>query len=73
MRISVPLRTSALGLISPEHAAELTADIATEASVTVMHRKQTWLTADFCKAFKDQMNRLFFEKHRRLGARVSSP
>jgi hypothetical protein len=71
--ISVPLRTVALGRISPDYAAEAAADIATDASETVMHSQNEWLTAPYCKAFKDEMNRLFAVRYSGLGARVTSP
>jgi len=73
VRIGMPLRTSALGRISPESAAEMSANIATDASGNVMHRRPEWLTAEFCSAFKDEMLSLFAGRHPRLGARVNSP
>jgi hypothetical protein len=71
--VGMPLRTAVLGRISPEAAAEMTADIATAASTRVMRSRQEWLSAEFCKAFKNEMNLLFFENHRGLGAKVTSP
>lgn len=71
VKIGMPLRTSALGPISPESAAEMSADVATDASQNVMYRRPEWLTAEFCSAFKDEMLSLFVGRHPRLGARVN--
>lgn len=73
MTVGMPLRTLALGQISPESAAEMSADIATAASGDVMHRRPEWLTAEFCQALKDEMLSLFAEHHPYLGARVNLP
>jgi len=67
----MPLRAEVLGRISPDHAAELTAEVATKASTQVMHRQTEWLTADFCRAFREEMLLLFREDHKLLGARVN--
>lgn len=73
IRVGMPLRTAAMGRISPTSAAEMAADLATEASSGVMHRRPDWMTAEFCKAFKDEMNDLFLDRYDRLGARVNFP
>jgi len=73
MRVGMPLRTGGLGRISPETAAEMSADIAPDASGTVMHSREEWLAAEFCLAFKEEMTRLFRRDHPLLGARVNSP
>lgn len=73
MRVGMPLRTGGLGRISPESAAEMSANIATDASGTVMHSREAWLAAEFCVAFKEEMYRLFRRDHPLLGARVNSP
>ncbi|MEZ4302184.1 MAG: hypothetical protein R3B70_45070 [Polyangiaceae bacterium] len=66
----MPLRTEKLGKISAEWAAETSSEVATSASSNVMHSKSSWTAAAFCKAFKDEMNRLFKIGHEGLGARV---
>jgi len=71
--VGMPLRAEVLGRISSESAAVMTADIATTASARVMHRRPAWLTGEYCIAFAAEMNRLFFNNHRELGARVTSP
>ena len=71
--VGVPLRTVALGRVTSEMAAEWSASIATDASKVVMYRQPEWLIAEFCVAFKTEMNRLFSRAHPDLGARVSSP
>jgi hypothetical protein len=69
----MPLRTAAMGRISPASAAEMAAELATEASSEVMHRRPDWMTAEFCEAFKNEMNDLFFSRYTNLGARVNFP
>lgn len=71
INVGMPLRTVKLGQISAEWAAEASANIATDASSTVMHSKDSWTPGAFCKAFKDEMNKLFGSKHEGLGARVT--
>src|SRR4051812_6097274 len=73
MTVGMPLRTVALGLISPESAAEMSANIATDASGVVMHSRPEWLAAEFCQALKIQMLSLFAKRYSQLGARVTSP
>jgi len=63
VRVGMPLRTGALGPVSPESAAEMSAGIATEASGTVIHSRPEWLGAEFCVAFKEEMTRLFRRDH----------
>lgn len=69
--IGMPLRTNAQGSISQEDAAEMSADIATRASSDVMRSRPAWLTAEFCKAFKQEMQAAFDGIHKGLGARVN--
>jgi hypothetical protein len=71
--IGMPLRVAVLGRIAPDSAAEMSADIATDASGVVMHSRPEWLTAEFCQALKVEMQGLFGERHPHLGARVASP
>ncbi|MEZ4308352.1 MAG: hypothetical protein R3F14_09950 [Polyangiaceae bacterium] len=70
LNVGMPLRTEKLGKISAEWAAETSSEVATSASSNVMHSKSSWTVAAFCKAFKDEMNRLFKIGHEGLGARV---
>lgn len=67
----MPLRTKAQGSISQEEAAEMSADIATTVSSVVMHSRPAWLTAEFCGAFKTQMDKAFAKTYKGLGARVN--
>jgi hypothetical protein len=72
VRIQVPLRTEKLGEISPSWAARTSADIATQASTTVMHQQSQWVPAAFCNAWRDEMLRLFHLTYKTLGAKVSA-
>jgi len=73
LTIGMPLRAAAYGQISPVSAAEKSAFVATKASVNVMHRQEEWLTAEFCIAFKDEVNRIFRQDYKGLGARANVP
>jgi hypothetical protein len=73
VKVGVPLRTSAKGQISPGDAAIVTAEIATDASADVMHRKEEWLTGEFCIEFREEMKKLFFKRYSNLGAKVNAP
>lgn len=70
LNIGMPLRTVKLGTISAEWAAETTADVATATSSPVMHSKDSWTAAAFCKTLKDTMNTVFGKGYEGLGARV---
>jgi hypothetical protein len=68
--LGMPLRTKKFGKISPARAAQISADVATSASHTVMHSRGAWLRITFCLAFQDEMNRLFGQDYEGLGARA---
>ena len=71
INVGMPLRTVKMGKITADWAAETSAEIATAASSAVMHSKDSWTPAAFCKAFKDQMNAVFGKSFPNLGARVT--
>jgi hypothetical protein len=71
--VGMPLRAVAYGPVLSNFAAEVAASVATRAPGVVMHLKEEWLTADFCLAFKNEMNKVFREDYERLGAKVSVP
>lgn len=72
--ISMPIRHRIYGVIAPERAAQLTADVADAASSTVMHSQPTWIGGLFCKRFADKMTALFgAAPGGSFGARVTSP
>lgn len=70
LKIGMPLRTVKRGQVSAEWAAETTADVATASSSPVMHSKDSWTPAAFCKTMKDTMNTVFSKGYEGLGARV---
>lgn len=70
LNIGMPLRTDKLGKISADWAAGTSATVATSSSSIVMRSKDSWTPAAFCKAFKDEMLKLFKKDHEGLGARV---
>jgi hypothetical protein len=71
--VGMPLRAVALGRIPPGMAAEMSANVATDASGVVMHSRPSWLGAEFCVALKVEMLSMFAGRHPQLGARVTSP
>lgn len=70
--VGMPLRTMEDGRISPDYAAQVTANIATAAAPATMGLRSEWMTADFCQKFKDVMLNLFQKHHATLGARVQA-
>ncbi|HEX2570804.1 MAG TPA: hypothetical protein VH877_14700 [Polyangia bacterium] len=68
----MPLRTKEDGRISPDYAAQITADVATAATPDTMALRSEWMTADFCQKFKDVMLSLFRKHHATLGVRVEA-
>lgn len=51
IRIDLPIRHHVLGVITPGHAAELSADATTEAASAVMHARPKWIAALYCPLF----------------------
>lgn len=61
-----------LGVITPEHAAEMSAAAAADAaSSVVMHTQPTWIAALFCPKFAVQIMAELNSLN--LGAKVTSP
>jgi hypothetical protein len=48
----------------------MAASMATKSSKEVMHRQEAWMTAEFCTAVILEMNKVFREEYKGLGARV---
>jgi hypothetical protein len=67
--VGLPIRAERYGTISPAHASEMTAEMATEAS-EVIHERPEWVTAAFCHAFTDRMKKLFDARYPKMGVRV---
>jgi hypothetical protein len=70
--VGMPLRTKMAGKISPDYAAQVTADIATVAAPITMRLRAEWMAADFCKRFRDTMLDQFETHYKALGARVEA-
>lgn len=66
--VGMPLRTEHAGRISPEYAAQITADVATEATPRVMQRQSQWMPVAFCIQFGVEMRKLFGEHYSTVGA-----
>jgi hypothetical protein len=72
--IDMPIRHRLYGIITPERAAELSADVADVASSSVMNSQPQWIGGLFCKRFADKMTALFTTAPGgSFGARVTSP
>ncbi|MEO7330656.1 MAG: hypothetical protein ABI193_18925 [Minicystis sp.] len=69
--VGVVIRSEYYKTISPEYAAEATAEVLTDASSLTMHTKDAWIAALFCSKLKDKMNAVFGEQYPSLGARVT--
>jgi hypothetical protein len=70
MIIGMPVRAKAYGPISPRRAANITAPIATVASMDVMHSRSDWIAAAYCIALRVRMEQIFVVQHPYLGARI---
>jgi len=72
MRFDVPIRTSERGPVSTAEAATITAEVATTASITVMHSMDSWpVAALYCIKFQAELLAVYSNKYRWLGARVT--
>lgn len=69
--VGMPLRSEVDGRISATQAALITADIATDASIEVMHSQPDWLGEDYCIAFRTKVRQMFGARFPLLGARVT--
>lgn len=70
VEVGMPLRTMHDGRISARYAAQITADIATEASPLVMQRRSQWLVADFCSEYGKEVLSIFRRRYPSLGVRA---
>jgi hypothetical protein len=70
VEVGMPLRTEHHGKISPADAAQIAADVATEAATLVIQLQTEWMPVAFCKKYGDEMRRLFRERYKSVGARV---
>ena len=70
IQVGLPLATEEDGLISPQQAARLSSRTATRAAGPLFHSRPAWLGEDYCIELRRTMNRLFYESHKTLGARV---
>jgi hypothetical protein len=68
--VGMPIRAELHGRISPQYAAQLTA----EATHSVMHSRESWLgqSAAYCNALREGMEQMFRGPgYRLIGARVT--
>jgi hypothetical protein len=70
--VGMPIRTEVNGRVSPEHAATITAAVATDASRVVRQREPEWVGEMFCRAFRGEMTAMFLDRYRTIGARVTA-
>jgi hypothetical protein len=70
--VGMPLRARMAGRISPDYAAQVTADVAIVAAPVTMALRSEWMAADFCKRFRDVMIQSFRDHYKILGARVEA-
>jgi hypothetical protein len=70
--VQMPLRTKLYGKISPDDAAEMTADVLTEASSVTMHSRESWIQALFCKQLAENMAPIFEKRYKGVGPRINA-
>jgi len=68
--IEMPIRHHSLGVIAPDHAAQMSAGAADAASTVVMHSQPRWMAALFCPKLAGQIMRELNSLN--LGSRVFS-
>ncbi len=71
LTVHMPIRSEFFKTISPEVAAEMTADVLTDASSLTMHSRSSWIQALFCIKLRENMLLMFKKKYDGLGARVT--
>jgi hypothetical protein len=69
--VGMPLRTAERGTISTDWASQRSAEVATTASSTVMHRQDKWEASAFCRDWGIEMQRLLNDDKPKVGARVT--
>jgi hypothetical protein len=70
--VQMPLRTKAYGKISPDDAAEMTADVLTLASSVTMHSRSSWIPSLFCIKLAENMIPIFEERYKGVGPRINA-
>src|SRR5262245_16103605 len=63
VRIGMPIRSQARGVISPALAAEITAEVATDAAKILSALHKDWVSSDFCYALRESMYTLYRQVH----------
>ena len=66
--VKMPIRHHALGIITPDHAAEMSATAANAPATVVIHSQPQWLSVLFCRKFAGQIQAELNALN--LGARV---
>lgn len=66
--VEMPIRHHAIGIITPDHAAEMSASAADAAATVVIHSQPGWISALFCRRFAGQIQAELNALN--LGARV---
>ena len=72
LTVQMPLRTKLYGKISPDAAADMTADVLTKTSSITMHSRDSWIQALFCKKLAEDMIPMFNNLYEGVGARVTA-
>jgi hypothetical protein len=70
--VKMPLRTKAYGKVSANRAADISADVLTDASSITMHSRSSWIKSLFCIKLADNMNFLFGREYDGLGAQAAA-
>lgn len=74
VKVGMPLRTKAHGVVNAKRAARVSADVGTRAYKNVLPRRPPgdWTSGTFCPVFRKEMTDLFrsIDAYKPLGARV---
>jgi len=66
--VGMPIRTEKYGTISPQRAAEISAEVLTTTASITMHSRESWVQALFCKQLATDMVTVFGKVYNKLGA-----
>jgi hypothetical protein len=71
VKVDVAIRSATEGIIPPQRAAQVTAEIATVSASVTYHLREDWPSALFCAQWREGMQRIFEGQYCGFGARVS--
>lgn len=75
IEVGMPIRTARHGIISARYAGQITAEVATEVTRSIMHSRPSWANQGgaYCLALYPQVESKLNQEPLKLGARVRRP